>query len=435
MLRSFRLGNHRSFRDEQELLLVPSYDKQRSVVPVAAVCGANASGKSNLLDGLRFMRQAVLYSFSRWDVEGGVPRDPHRLSEDAQSAPSTYVAEIVVDSVPYVYGFTVDDERVREEWLYSYPEKRKRILLERDGQNFRFGSKTGESKTRLEMVEGVTRENSLFFSAAIQSGVPLFAPVYHWFRSFVAFGRGGKTGVSRFVLARRVGRFIEASEASRRTFVDLLSAADVGITDVQMEDFENDSRVRNLERQLRRAEESGDSDALSRVGEELERARATGPRSMQKVQTVHGEHGPPFDVSDESAGTRSWLELLPDVLDALRDGKVLVVDEIDTSLHPLLTSKLVGLFQDERTNPHGAQLVFTTHGTSLLGTMLDGAVLERDQVWFVEKNADGVSDLYALSDFRPRQEENTERRYFGGSYGAIPFVDQDRFLTALRGEA
>ncbi|MGH3622880.1 MAG: AAA family ATPase, partial [Sciscionella sp.] len=163
MLRSFRLGNHRSFDDEQELLLMPSLPSDaRVALPVTAIYGANASGKSNLLDGLRFMRQAVLGSFSQWDAEGGVPRRPFRLAPGSRSRPSAFVVELSVERVPYTFGFTVDDERVREEWLYSYPEKRKRVLFERDDEGISFGSTVPEMKAKLDVLRELTRPNALF---------------------------------------------------------------------------------------------------------------------------------------------------------------------------------------------------------------------------------------------------------------------------------
>jgi uncharacterized protein len=146
----------------------------------------------------------------------------------------------------------------------------------------------------------------------------------------------------------------------------------------------------------------------------------------------HGVEGELFELGDESAGTLSWLELLPVVLDALDEGVVVAVDEIDTSLHPLLTAQLVELFQDPETNSKNAQLIFTTHDTSLLGTMIGDKVLDRDQIWFVQKNSAGATELYPLTDFKPRQDQNLERRYLGGSYGAVPVLDHQDFVNAVR---
>src|SRR5690242_8795940 len=131
VLRSFRLENHRSFRDEAELSLLPAYAKGQTAVPVAAVYGANAAGKSNLFDGLRFVCAAVADSYRRWSPSGGVPRSPFRLGVGRRDQPSTYVIELSLDGVRYVYGFAVDDVQVREEWLHCYPKGRRRILFDR----------------------------------------------------------------------------------------------------------------------------------------------------------------------------------------------------------------------------------------------------------------------------------------------------------------
>jgi AAA domain, putative AbiEii toxin, Type IV TA system len=131
MLRSFRVANHKSIKDEQELLLVPAYDKSRPVVPVAGIYGANAAGKSNLLDALRWMQYAVRSSYAEWEPDAGVPRTPFRLDPAAAAEPSLFSVELVLDGVRHVYGFEVDHERVREEWLYSYPRRRKRIVFRR----------------------------------------------------------------------------------------------------------------------------------------------------------------------------------------------------------------------------------------------------------------------------------------------------------------
>lgn len=137
MLRSFRLGNHRSFRHEQELLLMPAYNPRRGTVPVVAIYGANASGKSNLVGGLRLMADLVRRSPLR-EPGTGVLREPFR--PDGDSEPSVFVAEIVVDDVRCTYGFSVDSERVHAEWLYSYPYNKKRVLFEREFDRISFGS-------------------------------------------------------------------------------------------------------------------------------------------------------------------------------------------------------------------------------------------------------------------------------------------------------
>lgn len=419
MLRSFRVGNHRSFKDEHELLLMPAYSKDREVLPVAAIYGANASGKSNLLDGLRFMAEAVRESFAVWPPDGGVPRQPFKLDQ-SYDLPSVYVVELVEAGVRYTYGFEVDNKRVREEWLYSYPEKRKRVLFERMGSEIKFGTTVTDGSAKGDVLKGLLRPNSLFLSLGAQSGLDAVLPVQRWFAHKLVF----RSEVRAMFDHSSIARFLDSNEEMSDQLVDLLKVADLGITGIKYSKprFITDDEV---------------SEAMRRSGLDLPHTRARelleGVLNHQnRVRLTHGPQKRAFDVSEESAGTRSWLMLLPTVLSMLRDGGVLAIDEIDASLHPRVTAALVGLFRNTEANAGGAQLVFTTHDASLLSPVLGDEVLTREDVWFVDKNEDGASNLYPLTDFKPRKEgENLERRYLGGSYGAVPDVQAETFVTAL----
>lgn len=398
VLRSFRLGNHRSFRDEQELSLLPAYDREQAALPVVAIYGANASGKSNVLNGLAFMRRAVVESFQRWDLDSGVARNEFRLDTQAQERPSTFVVDMVVDNVRHTYGFTADDRHILDEWLYSYPNRRKRVLFERTHDDIEFGSTMTEQRAKLDVLEELTRPNALFLSVAAQSNVEQLISVYRWFRSDIRLRLRRPFRQDHDIAARLAGLSGTRPEDVARLFT-LLRAADVGIS--------------NLD--------------VVQMGDTTDR------RDSFRVIFQHAGSDEVFQLHEESEGTRAWLDLLLVVIDVLHDGAAFVVDEIDASLHPLLTARLVGLFRDPETNPNGAQLVFTTHDASLLGTMLGEEVLARDQVWFVEKDESGASTLYPLTDFKPRTGENTERRYLGGSYGAVPVLDPHDFTKAMRG--
>jgi len=406
VLRSFRLANHRSFRDEHELLLMPAYDKTgRSAVPVAAVYGANAAGKSNLLDGLRFMAEAVRHSYAQWKPAGGVPRRPFRLDPGTAQEPSMFVVELVLDSVRHVYGFVVDDEQVLEEWLYTYPHGRRRVIVERTGDKISLGSTVEDHRGRGGVLRELTRPNALFLSLAAQVGQTELMPAYRWFAEYVHFSGWGKERLSDIVF--EVMDFLSATShrqdelRRQRKLVEFMRAADLGLGDVQVRD-----------------PRSGD-----------------GGLTLAKPELVfvHGPQQSELAVWEESAGTVAWLRLVLRVLTALDAGGTVVVDEIDASLHPELAAKLVLMFQDDRTNPRGdAQLLFATHDATLLGTAFGEEVLARDQIWFVEKDTDGASRLYPLSDFHPRRGENRERRYLGGSYGAVPMLSDSEFAAALR---
>ncbi|GLZ29804.1 hypothetical protein Lesp02_19940 [Lentzea sp. NBRC 105346] len=443
MLRSFRLGNHRSFRDEHELLLMPAYAKDRLALPVAAVYGANASGKSNLLDGLRFMASAVRDSFASWRPDGGVPRRPFKLDAAALAEPSVFVAEFIEAGVRYTYGFEVDDTRVREEWLYSYPEKRKRILFERSADEIKFGSTDSELKAKLEVLAGLLRPNSLLVSLAAQSNVAQVMPVYRWFVNGLHFRVDGDLHMAE----HQIGHFIAARTDYHEQLVELLRAADFGISGIIVGGVESAPEIKRAERVhseliAEAAPRSGTGVVdrrpfnvdlrLSEAALQLEIAILEFERKRRRVRLLHGENET-FEFDEESAGTRSWLGLLPTVLPVLHEGGVLVIDEIDASLHPLLALRLIALFNDEATNTAGGQLIFTTHDATLLHAPFGEEVLARDEVWFVEKDEKGASSLYPLTDFKPRSEDNVQRRYLAGRYGAVPNLFEDRFAAAVRG--
>ena len=393
MLRSFRVANHRSIRDEQELVLLPAYHDNDPAVPVAAVYGANASGKSNLLEALDFMASAVRNSFGRWSPEGGVPRRPFKLDPDAAVASSAFVVDVVLDGVPHTYGFQVDDSQVLSEWLYAYPEKRRRVMFEREGGKVKVGSTVTLGGNKLDVLVELMRPNALFLGLAVQSNIVQLYPVYRFFDDVLMFRPLGFRNDTRWL-----GDFLRRSPGNLRRVTDLVRIADVGVRDMAVVE---------------------PSDLLA-------------TRELPRIVFTHAESGVVLEFMEESEGTRAWATLLPLVLTALDRGQTLVLDEIDTSLHPKLTAQLVRLFQEPDTNPNQAQLIFTTHDTSLLGTMLGDEVLKRDQVWFVEKHADGASTLYPLTDFHPRKGENTERRYLGGSYGAVPVLSERDFAEAVR---
>ncbi|MET0521834.1 MAG: ATP-binding protein, partial [Jiangellaceae bacterium] len=422
MLRSFQVANHRSLRDEQELVLLPAYDQSRQVVPVAAVFGANASGKSNLLGALDWMRLAVIQSYRLWEAEAGVPRMPFRLDLDAAAAPSSYVVDLLLDGVQYIYGFTVDDDVVLTEWLHAYPHQRERVIFSREGQKVELGSTVPERRSRADLLASLLRENSLLLSAAVQAGQEEVLPVHRWFREGLRFAGRNVWSGGMFVddVAVAIDRF--------PSFVSLLKVADLGIADVIVDERMEAPSARDLDHaarlEARIAETSaaGSMNNVDRRRREIRRLRE--PKVTKELLFLHGDDGVPLGWADQSEGTLSWARLLMAALSALRDGATLLVDEVDASLHPRLTARLIELFRHDAVNENGAQLLFSTHDATLLGTNLGEEVLRRDEIWFVDKK-DGVSTLYPLSDFHPRKGENRERRYLAGSYGAVPaiFVD------------
>jgi hypothetical protein len=427
MLRSFRFANHKSFRDEADLLLVPAYDKSRSVVPVAGVFGANASGKSNLLDALRWLQTAVLDSYRAWSPGLGVPRRPFRLDPTAEAGPSWFCIELVRGDARYTYGLEVDDEQVREEWLYAYPRNRRRVIFERRNRTIRLGSTVPDYRSRGELLAKNTRPNALFLTVAAHNDLTEVGPVFQWSQTDLTFA--SDRGVS---VQEGLARWLWGPDRER--IVALVRAADLGISDIairQQPMLPSDIAER-IAKISAGSPGTGKTRQIIEVLEEFEGQDPFVPPSDLAAPPLilfyHGSDRAVLDFYDQSAGTRSWLGLVANALQTLERGGVLVVDGVDASLHPHLTARLIELFRDAETNAVGAQLLFTTHDA----TLLDEEILARDETWFVEKDPDdGATKLYPLTDFHPRKNENVEGRYLAGGYGAVPVLTHTGFRDAL----
>lgn len=444
MLVQFRVENHRSLRDEQTLSMVASGDDAdprlihpeglgEALLPVVALYGANASGKTNVLQALAFMREAVLQSHRAWEPVRGVPREPFLLSAKA-GEPSLFEVDLVVAGIRYRYGFVLGEAGVEEEWLTAWPKARKQTWFEREGDRFKFGKQLrGENET----IQRVTRSNSLFLSAATQNNHLQLAPIFRWFSSLrFEFGRPHGSGLGAWQAAELEGLFAESRETQpslfemddrererqRGSVLRLLQAADLGIQDIKVR-----GPAEANEPEQAQFEASG-TIRLSRAA----LARRRGRGDLVFLHRSADGQGAWLPLAAESAGTVTLLGMAMLVVDVLGRGAVLGIDELEASLHPMLALELLRLFHDPAHNPRGAQLIFTTHDTNLLGNVVGERPLRRDQVWFTEKDEAGATHLYPLTDFQPRKEENLERGYLQGRYGAIPCLGE--LLPVVREE-
>lgn len=433
MLLNFRTANHRSIRDEQQLNLSPVYDTDRpegvgrEAVPVAAVFGANAAGKSNVVDAFRFMRDMVCYSHREAEPGGGIERSPFALDPEESAESSWYVVDLRLEGVRFTYGFSIDDERVLEEWLYSYPKGRKAKVFHRSGDAMEYGDALRHSRRELDLVSDITEPNSLYISVAARAKQDSVRPVYDWFARAVQCRPESRARAPR---AAGYDAWMLEDPRLAPAVVELLRAADLGIENAGVEYVEESQPSRRVALPSTVQEsipglEADERRPLQRSGR-LRRAKS---RVWVEQRGRHGTVR--LGLGDQSEGTRRLFAFAGPVLETLGRGGLLVLDEIDASLHPRLTAHLIRLFQQPESNPSGAQLVLTTHDASLLGRSGGEDILKRDQIWFVEKDKYGETALFPLSDFRPRQEESRERRYLGGSYGAVPVLSDERFATAV----
>ncbi|WP_067181049.1 AAA family ATPase [Microtetraspora niveoalba] len=430
MLLRFRVANHASLRDEQELSLVAldehadlavrsPIDEDVSVLPAAAIYGGNASGKSNLLQALRFMATAVEDSHQRWRPGAVIRRNSFRFDDESRERPSEFSADIAIDGVHYEYGFSLDDTAIRSEWLYSFSRQQRRVrrvLFERsgpEGKSIHFGDYL---KGRKKAISELVRPNSLYLSAAAANNHPQLTEIYRWFERQIIYIDAGEP---QFFLPLTLH---EMAEHDREGVLSLLNYADFGITDVRHEQRPVDEEVRARFIAFVRAmdpDQVPDEDAVI--------------HDDPKVDFVHNVQGCEYTLplEYESSGTRGWFALLGPVVRALARGGLLVVDELNAFLHPLLVGELVQLFQDPRFNRRGAQILFNTHDVSLLSP-LTKARLRRDQIWLTDRDPDGATELHPLTRYRVRDGlDSVFRGYLLGRYRGVPVFDDSVLREAL----
>ncbi|HRN82652.1 MAG TPA: ATP-binding protein [Nitrosomonas europaea] len=414
MLVEFRIKNFHSLRDEQVFSLVASKDKTLqdtntlttgiSAAPLllrsAAVYGANASGKSNLIKALQYMRGVVAESATVIQPGQSFAVQPFRLDAQSANQPSEFEITFLLDGVRYQYGFAMTAQRIVSEHLLVYKAfKPQRWFtrqfdadISKDVYDFGPGLKGPKN-----VWEGATRPNSLFLSMAVQLNSEALRPVFDWFiNHLIIFNEQAQLNPQISIQKLK-------QDEGRKEICNFLSAADISIANIDVE-------IRKVPGQAVHFDlVAGKTEVRT---EEVEEHRLRFHHVTEQERAI-------FDLSDESNGTRNLLFLAGPVLDILSKGLTLVIDELDTSLHTLLVRKLVRLFHCPDINTGGAQLIFTTHDTSLLDAP---DLLRRDQIWFVEKNRDQASSLVALSEFSPRKNEALERGYLMGRYGGVPFL-------------
>lgn len=410
MLLRFSVENHLSFRGVQELTLVasalsdsedgllrtPAMPRQR-ILPAAVVYGANASGKSNLLDAIAYVRHQVRNSHASGDPDGEMLRAPFRLDGQSAELPSTFKVDFVAEGVRYHYGFEATLNEFSSEWLYAFPKNHRQILFERENKKYSFGKNLrGRNRT----ISDLTRPNSLFLSAAAQNDHDLLGGVARFFSSI----RIAKIPATPF------GNSIDQLDGDiDDRVISFLERMDTGV-------FTYRRRKMEIPKELLEIQEAM-ALALRGKGGTSNVQLST---SEVEVQLGHrGEDGGAvfFDLNRESSGTRRLLSLMGEIYNALDKGSLVLVDEIDSSIHTKASQEILSLFNDGEINKTGAQLVATTHDTNLL----NAPGLRRDQIWFTEKNTIGESYLYSLSDLSTKKGDNMEKGYLQGRFGAIPY--------------
>ena len=394
MLIQFSVENYLSIKDKIVLSMLASRDTEhpeylivdgnKNHLKSTVIYGANASGKSNVLNAFWFMVNYVLTSHNQ-QVHKAIERSPFKFDRETPTRPSSFEVIFTANGIRYIYGFSVTDKAVVEEYLYYYPNGRQALIFERkDTTDFRFTVDVEEQNTLKER----TSANKLYLSVASNWSYSKVVPVLEWFASCQI--------ITKHSVADAYGLEAEhlKDDDYRRVIASMLRIADFGIQSLQVRDSDPIPSLRG--------------DAFPNI------------EAVHTVQDTDGNASSyTLNMTEESDGTNSYFKLIGFVKKALDQGTLLVADEMDAHLHPLLTKHLVSLFNSTEFNPDGAQLIFTSHNTNLL----DLDVLRRDQIWFTEKDEQtAATDLFSLYDFSIRKDAKVEKGYLIGRYGAIPFI-------------
>ena len=419
MLVNFTVKNFRSFKFERTFRMEASAIKEHKesvihrgkydMLPLAVFYGANSGGKSNLIESIATMRNIVIRSV-RLNEGDKLPYDPFALDETSEQLPTFFEIQFIKDEVVYRYGYEYNRDEIISEWLYEkrFGEKeyelfvRSRDLIDVSSKRF----PEGEGK------EDLTNSNRLFLSLVAQLKGEKSNMVMNWFRTcnvVSGIDSGGYEGITlRMFLEHQQG-----ADQAQAFFKDL----QLGFTRFSVKQVDLPKEM------LDKAPKS--------IKSLLEKDSVTGS-FLEPITThrVYSETGSVVRERDfqknkmESEGTKKVIEMSGPIFDTLNEGKIMIIDELDAKLHPLLTRNIVLLFMDPVKNPHGAQLIFATHDTNLL----DLDIIRRDQIWFAEKDKVEATDIYSLVEFKDedgkkvRNDRDIKRDYIRGRYGAIPFI-------------
>ncbi len=411
MLIKFTVENCFSFKEETTLDMIASSVSQHkdtnilnalnyNLLKSIAIFGANASGKSNLFKAMKFAKDFVLKSSKETQAQESIPVVPFLLSSETENQPSLFEFIFIQNNMKYRYGLRLNKTEVVDEWLFEAKKIKETLLFERHFQKIKVNPKFKEGLKLTEM----TRKNALFLSVVAQFNGKIAESIIEWFSDLnIISGLGEYSPVTLKIL--------EDSKL-KDEFLNVFKIADFSIDDFRLKQRDISNAPKFIQKEIEKAKEAGIDLKL-----------------MPEIKTLHKKFNSQkelvelveFDLEDmESKGTQNLFSLLGPILDTLSTGKVLIIDELESNLHPLITRFLVKLFHLKNNN---SQFVFNTHDTNLLSNKF----FRRDQIYFVNKNKYGQSSLYSLIDYDVRYDRIFDKDYLEGRYEAVPFIDNYSF--------
>jgi len=412
MLLEFTVGNFLSFKDKKTLSLESTSiteHKESNVVKTgrydllksAVIYGANSGGKSNLIKAMSTMRRIVLHSFDSSSTKK-LDVTPFLLNTETEGSSSFFEMLFLIDNVRYRYGFEVNNAGIKAEWLFETQKKTEKQLFIREGDIIEITNAFSEG----EDLEEKTRENALFLAVVDQFNGKTARRIIQWFNDFVTISGLSHEGYKKSTFS------VLEDKKTRYSVLDFYKNLDLGFDNVTIW-YEDKSDIFDDITDILPPWDHRDSYNIR-----IETRHQKYDKSNMPIRTIE------FDMrNQESSGTNKLFNISGSIFEILSNGGILVVDELDASLHPLLTLAVTKLFNSTEHNPKNAQLIFATHDTNLLHY----GNYRRDQIYFVEKDNYGASDLYSLVEYKEdgktiRKDRSFERDYIQGRYGAIPFI-------------
>lgn len=442
MLLRFTFENFKSFKNETSLNLMPAKRQQHSdhvitqqagiktsSLPVAAIYGANASGKSNLIDAIYFAQELIIEGTK---ADQRINIIPFKLNSGT-NINSKFEFEFINENVLYTYGFILNQKQIEEEWLFGYYNNRESKIFERITSGGKTLIKTGNikainkssspterKKNYINFLAESTRPNQLFLTEARERNVDFLKPVIHWFQNHLKVIYPDSKFISLVSQAYKQKEFLNFLSQYLKLFDIGIESLELSEKDVDSEKMPKDlyqkiiQKLDNAEKTI----EGADTAIKNKDGNLIE-------ISINSIHKTSDGKDVIFEIEEESDGTIRMLHLIPIVSELLGKENVYIIDELDRSLHPLLSKNFINIFLSFITDKQlTGQIIFSTHQTHLL----DLENLRRDEIWFVEKSKEGCSHLTSLAEYKVRKDLRIEKGYLNGRFGAIPFIGDPKSL-------
>jgi uncharacterized protein len=406
MLIKFIVENYKSIKDKLVLNMVAASNTDHEDTNVvhfgdlrllksAAIYGANASGKSNIIDGFNTMKKLVVTSATNLNRNDNIDVEPFLLSNESENEPTTFEVELFLNNEKYRYGFKTTNEAITREYLFRNEDY---LFIRNEGEFF-----LSNELKQAESIQKMTRENALFISVLTQFNETTIQPIYDWFYNVASID-----GTRSKNYATKTYEMLE-NEAYFSIIEDFIKKIDVGIVGLKLEN--NDFNL--IPDELK-------------IGSNWKYTLGLQKTLSKKILLQHqrfGKNGKKLDLIDfplseyGSAGTKKIFELIGNLIDSIHHNGLVIIDEFDAKLHPFLAKSIIKLFNSDVGS--NAQLVFATHSA----TLLDESLIRPDQVYLVEKDKYGSSQLYSIVEYKNHDKKPMQEQYLNGRYGGIPFID------------